>query len=108
MQALRQAVELQQSGHYAEAIDGYQSFLKSHPDAGPVRSNLGAALAHEGRYTEAIQQYTLALKSDPSNNGIRFNLALAYYKAGHIPDAVREFEAVHATQSQSDPNRERL
>lgn len=108
MQALRHAVELQQSGHYAEAIDGYQNFLKAHPDAGPVRSNLGAALAHEGRYTEAIQQYSLALKSDPSNNGIRFNLALAYYKAGHITDAVREFEAVYASQPQTDPNHERL
>ncbi|HEY1579591.1 MAG TPA: tetratricopeptide repeat protein [Terracidiphilus sp.] len=108
MQTLRHAVELQQSGHYAEAIDGYQSFLKAHPDAGPVRSNLGAALAHEGRYIEAIREYTLALKSDPANNGIRFNLALAYYKAGHIPDAVREFEAVYAAQTQSDPNHERL
>lgn len=108
MQTLRHAVELQQAGHYAEAIEGYQSFLKTHPDAGPVRSNLGAALAHEGRYTDAIEQYTLALKSDPSNSGIQFNLALAYYKAGHIADAVREFEAVYAGLSPSDGNRERV
>lgn len=108
MQTLRHAVELQQAGHYAEAIEGYQNFLKTRPDAGPVRSNLGAALAHEGRYTEAIQEYTLALKSDPSNSSIQFNLALAYYKAGHIVDAVREFESLDAALPQADPNHERL
>jgi tetratricopeptide (TPR) repeat protein len=107
-QALRGAIELQQSGHYAEAIDAYRAFLKSHPEAAPVRSNLGAALAHEGRYAEAIQEYMLALKADPSNYGIRFNLGLAYYKTGEVTYAVREFEAVYATEPNSDPNRERV
>src|SRR5215472_11980092 len=63
-QALKRAVELHQSGHYAEAIAEYQAFLKVHPEAVVVRSNLGAALAHEGRYTEAIQEYKLALTAE--------------------------------------------
>src|SRR5215469_8140386 len=88
--ALSRAVELHQSGHYAEAITEYQAYLKAHPEAAAVRSNLGAALAHEGRYTEAIQEYNLALKADPSNFGIRFNLGLAYYKMGDITKAVHE------------------
>src|SRR5579859_122901 len=91
-QVLRRAIELQQSGHYSEAIAGYQTYLKSHPDAAAVRSNLGAALAHEGRYAEAVRQYTLALKTQDSNYGIRFNLGLAYYKEGEIASAVKEFE----------------
>jgi tetratricopeptide (TPR) repeat protein len=107
-QTLRRAVELQQSGQYAEAIDAYRTFLKAYPDAAPVRSNLGAALAHEGRYSEAVQEYTVALKADPSNNGIRLNLGLAYYKTGDVAEAVREFEIVHATQPDDDPNRERV
>ncbi|HWC19356.1 MAG TPA: hypothetical protein VG498_20255, partial [Terriglobales bacterium] len=45
-QLLRQAVELHQAGHYAEAIANYQVYLRSHPEAAAVRSNLGAALAH--------------------------------------------------------------
>ena len=65
---LRRAVELHQSGHYEEAIPLYQAFLKNHPEAVPVRSNLGAALAHEGRYTEAIQEYVVALKSQPTRS----------------------------------------
>ncbi len=46
---LSRAVELHQSGHYTEAITSYRAFLKAHPEADAVRSNLGAALAHEGR-----------------------------------------------------------
>lgn len=107
-QALRGAIELQQSGHYAEAIDGYRAFLKLHPEVAAVRSNLGAALSHEGHFAEAIQEYTLALKGDSSNYGIRFNLGLAYYKTGDIAHAVREFEAVYATEPDSDPNHERV
>ena len=107
-QSLRHAVELQQSGQYAQAIDAYSAFLKVHPEAAPVRSNLGAALAHEGRFAEAIQQYNLALKADPSNLGIRLNLGLALYKAGDIPKASREFDKVYATQNASDPHREQV
>jgi tetratricopeptide (TPR) repeat protein len=73
-----------------------------------VRSNLGAALAHEGHYEDAIQEYTLALKADPSNSGIRLNMGLAYYKTGDIAHASHEFEAVYATQPGNDPNHERV
>ena len=107
-QALRRAIGMQQSGHYAEAITGYQSYLKTHAEAAAVRSNLGAALAHEGQYTEAIQQYELALKSQPSNYGIRFNLGLAYYKEGEIVSAVREFETVYAAMPAESPDRRRV
>lgn len=106
--ALQRAVELHQSGHYAEAITEYQTFLKAHPEAVAVRSNLGAALAHEGRYTEAIQEYKQALAAEPANYGIRFNLALAYYKMSEMEQATREFEAVYAIQPASDPDHRRL
>src|SRR5258708_40273374 len=79
-QALSRAVELHQSGHYAEAITEYQVYLRAHPEAAAVRSNLGAALAHEGRYTEAVQEYPQALAVQPTNYGIRFHRAPAYYK----------------------------
>jgi tetratricopeptide (TPR) repeat protein len=104
-QTLKRAVELHQSGHYAEAILGYESFLKAHPEAAAVRSNLGAALAHEGRYTEAIGEYSQALKADNSNSGIRFNLAVAYYKMGDVEHAVKEFETLSAALPVADPQR---
>lgn len=106
-QELKQAVELQQLGHYAEAITKYQAYLKTHPEAVVVRSNLGAALAHEGRYAEAIKEYTQALAVQPDYR-IRLNLALAYYKMGEVKKATGEFEAVYALQPANDPDRRRL
>ena len=107
-QLLQHAVELHQSGHYAEAISAYEDFLKAHPEAAAVRSNLGAALAHEGRYRDAIEQYKLALAVTPSNSGIRFNLGLAYYKTGEIVPAVGEFEPVYAALADKDPQRRQV
>jgi tetratricopeptide (TPR) repeat protein len=107
-QALKQAFELHQSGHYAEAIDKYKIFLKVHPEVAGVRSNLGAALAHEGRYTEAVSEYKQALEVQPSNLGIRLNLALAYYKMSELDQAVKEFESVYSLQPPDDPERRRL
>jgi tetratricopeptide (TPR) repeat protein len=98
---------LHQSGHYAEAIAAYQTYLKFHQGAGAVRSNLGAALSHEGRYEEAIREYKLALDTQPTNYGIRFNLALAYYKIGELQHAIEEFETVYAALSDADPQRQR-
>ena len=74
---LRRAVELQQAGHYAQAITDYQAYLKIHPEAAAVRSNLGAALIHEGRYADAVEEYQRALGAQPTNYGIRLNLGLA-------------------------------
>src|SRR5579871_6407210 len=105
---LRQAVQLQQSGHYSEAIVKYRSYLEAHPEAAAVRSNLGAALAHEGRYSEAVREYKLALAVQPANYGIRLNLGLADYKMGEIDQAVKEFEAVYAVLPVDDPERRRL
>ncbi len=101
-------MELHQSGHYTEAISAYQAYLQSHPNAAPVRSNLGAALAHEGRYPEAIHEYTAALAAQPSNYGIRFNLGLAYYKSGVIAEASKAFAAVYDALPLNDPQRRQV
>ncbi len=93
---LSHAVQLHQSGDYGGAIAAYQAFLKAHPEAAAVRSNLGAALAHEGRLAEAITEYKLSLAAEPDNYGVRFNLALAYYKTGDLSAAITDFEAVRA------------
>ena len=107
-ETLKHAVEQHQAGHYTEAITGYQTFLKAHPEAVAVRSNLGAALAHEGRFTEAIEEYKQALAAEPTNFGIRFNLALAYYKMNKVEQAIKEFEAVYAIQPANEPEHRRL
>jgi Tfp pilus assembly protein PilF len=99
---LRRALNLHQSGDYSGAIAGYQQFLKVHPDAAGVRSNLGAALAHEGRFDEAIREYRLALDAQPADgaadNKVRLNLALAYFKTAQTAKAVEQLTLIHAAE----------
>ena len=96
---LRKAVADHQAGNYAGAIEGYRRFLKLHPEVAGVRSNLGAALAHEGRFEESIREYSLALSVDPRNVQVRLNLGLAYFKSGDFSQAMFHLEKAH----ESDP-----
>ena len=86
------------AGRFGEAIAAYQRFLELQPQSIEIRSNLGAALAHEGRYQEAIDQYRQALTLDATRTAVRLNLALALYKAWEIGEAAQELEKVVAGQ----------
>ena len=100
-QALVQdAMSKQKSGDLAGAVPEYRQFLKLHPEATAIHSNLGAALAGLGRYEEAVGEYKIALRQSPRLPGARLNLALAYYKMGRITDAVEQLVKVRA----EDPN----
>jgi tetratricopeptide (TPR) repeat protein len=94
-QLMRKALEAQQAGQFAEAVQNYRTLLKQYPNIFELRSNLGASLAGEGRYAEAIAEYqkALALRSNPA---VRLNLALAYYKSGELLKAADTLKQVHA------------
>ena len=96
----RRAVELQQAGDCAAAVDVYRDFLKLRPDDPAARSNLGACLAKLGRYDEAIEEYQKAEKLLPSDARIGMNLALAYEKSGRIREAAEKLVALHAQAPQ--------
>ena len=89
------AIALQQAGQLDEAIADYRLLLSKYPDAAPVRSNLGAALAAQGKYAEAITEYKRVLATHPEPQ-VELNLALAHYKAAQYPAAVESLERVHA------------
>jgi len=89
------AIAKQRAGDLEGAVKGYREFLKLHPEATPIRSNLGASLAGLGQFEEAIREYRIALKQSPSLPGLRLNLALAYYKTGRMGDAADELARVH-------------
>ena len=93
---VQDALRKQQSGDLEGAVTGYRQFLKLHPEATAIHSNLGAALAGLGRFEEAVPEYKMALKQSPNVPGARLNLALAYYKMGRIADAAGELARVHA------------
>src|SRR5271170_3950125 len=93
---VQDAIQKQQAGDLAGAVAEYKQFLKLHPEATAIHSNLGAALAGLGRFEEAIPEYKIALKQSPSLAGARLNLALVYYKMGRIADAAAELTKVRA------------
>ncbi|HEX4809619.1 MAG TPA: tetratricopeptide repeat protein [Bryobacteraceae bacterium] len=90
------AIAKQRAGDLEGAVKEYREFLKAHPEATAIHSNLGAALAGLGRFSEAVTEYKTALKQSPSLSGLSLNLALAYYKMGRIGDAQAELVKVHA------------
>jgi tetratricopeptide (TPR) repeat protein len=93
---VQDAIEKQRTGDLQGAVSEYREFLKMHPEATTIHSNLGAALAGLGRFEEAILEYKMALKQSPGLESARLNLGLVYYKMGQISQAAGEFEKVHA------------
>jgi tetratricopeptide (TPR) repeat protein len=93
---IQDAIRKQQSGDLQGAVTEYRQFLKLHPEATAIHSNLGAALVGLGQFEEAVSEYKIALKQSPTLNEARLNLALAYYKMGRIPDAATQLARVHA------------
>jgi tetratricopeptide (TPR) repeat protein len=92
---VQDAQQKQRAGDLDGAVTGYRQFLALHPEATPIHSNLGAALAGLGRFEEAIAEYQIALKQSPSLVEARLNLALCYYKMGRLQDAASELDKVH-------------
>ena len=95
---LRDAATAYQSGDVKTAIRLYGDFVKDHPDAAEVRSNLGAALVRDGQFAPAIEEYRKALEQLPNNPKVRMNLALAYYKLGRHQEAIQVLEVLHESQ----------
>jgi tetratricopeptide (TPR) repeat protein len=93
---VQDAIAKQRAGDLEGAVSGYRSFLKIHPEAAVIHSNLGAALAGLGRFEEAVAEYQIALKEAPATPGAALNLALAYYKMGRIGDAADQLVKVRA------------
>jgi len=95
-QLVQDGMQKQQSGDLEGAVTEYRQFLKLHPEAAAIHSNLGAALAGLGRFEEALPEYKIALKQSPKLEGARLNLALVYYKMGRLDSAAKELEKVYA------------
>src|SRR6266576_2361644 len=93
---VQDAIQKQQAGDLEGAVAEYKQFLKLHPEATAIHSNLGAALAGLGRFEAAVPEYKTALRQSPSLAAARLNLALVYYKMGRIADAARELARVRA------------
>ena len=92
---VQQGLDKQRIGDLEGAATDYRQFLRIHPEATAIHSNLGAALAGLGQFEEAISEYKTALRQSPTLVEARLNLALCYYKMGRIDDATTQLEKVH-------------
>ena len=86
----------QRAGDLEGAATDYRQFLKIHPEATAIHSNLGAALAGLGQFEEAISEYKIALRQSSTHVEARLNLAICYYKMGRIEEATAQLEKVHS------------
>lgn len=94
----RQAIEAQQHGDYASAINDYRKVIELRPGNVQAKVNLGAALANVGKFDEAIEMYQAALPSLKNKNMVLLNLGLAYYKKGDFEHAREQFTLFHDAQ----------
>jgi tetratricopeptide (TPR) repeat protein len=93
---VQRGLDKQRIGDLEGAATDYRQFLRIHPEATAIHSNLGAALAGLGQFEGAISEYKTALRQSPALVDARLNLALCYYKMGRIDDATLQLEKVHA------------
>jgi tetratricopeptide (TPR) repeat protein len=93
---VQDAIAKQRAGDLEGAAKEYREFLKAHPEAAAIHSNLGAALAGLGQFSQAVDEYKIALKQSPGMPGVALNLALAYYKMGRVSDAAAQLAKSHA------------
>lgn len=94
-QLLGSAINAQQRGDYATAIQDYRAYLKAHPNDIEAKVNLGAALVHENQFDAGIAMYKSALPAITEKTPILMNIALAYYKKGDFQNAHDQFAALN-------------
>jgi tetratricopeptide (TPR) repeat protein len=102
------AMQLQESGRFAEAADEWRTYLKTHPASAEANADLGLVEARQEHYKEAIPFYRKALLVDPHMSGIRLNLGLAYFKTAAMKEAIEAFTPLLKSLPADSPDRMRV
>jgi len=91
----------QLNGMYTEALDTYESIVRSKgtENAGRLRVNMGNIYYEKGDYPLAIKMYRMALDQITNDyktirNKIRKNIGVSLIKLGQYSDAISNFEEV--------------
>ena len=81
------AIEYEQQGDTAKALNAWEAVLKLHLQDAEAYAHLGLLEARQEHYEEAVLRYRKALALSPEMPGLRLNLGLALFKAGKMKDA---------------------
>ena len=88
---LKEAEEAYAKEDYTQAIELYESVLKSYGESAMVYYNLGNAYYKAGKVAPAILNYERALLLNPGDSDIRFNLQVARQKTVDKIEPIGEF-----------------
>lgn len=88
---LKEAEEAYAKEDYTQAIELYESVLKSYGESAMVYYNLGNAYYKEGKVAPAILNYERALLLNPGDSDTRFNLQVARQKTVDKIEPIGEF-----------------
>ena len=88
---LKEAEEAYAKEDYTQAIELYESVLKSYGESAMVYYNLGNAYYKAGKVAPAILNYERALLLNPGDSDTRFNLQVARQKTVDKIEAIGEF-----------------
>lgn len=91
--AFNEAVQLEQTGRYAEAVQMYRGLTQRNPRFTDAWTRLSRSLEQMGRYSEAIESYKAAIRVSPSLAG-EFALSMArdYLNLGDADSAAKHAE----------------
>ena len=88
---LKEAEEAYAKENYTQAIELYESVLKSYGESAMVYYNLGNAYYKAGKVAPAILNYERALLLNPGDSDTRFNLQVARQKTVDKIEPIGEF-----------------
>ena len=89
--SLKEAEEAYAKEDYTQAIELYESVLKSYGESAMVYYNLGNAYYKAGKVAPAILNYERALLLNPGDSDTRFNLQVARQKTVDKIEPIGEF-----------------
>ena len=88
---LKEAEEAYAKEDYTQAIEVYESVLKSYGESAMIYYNLGNAYYKAGKVAPAILNYERALLLNPGDSDTRFNLQVARQKTVDKIEPIGEF-----------------
>lgn len=89
---LKEAIDLESRGDYANALTSYRLALRAHPDDLRVLQNMAIAFSKTGQPEEAIRSYRRALQVDSELGGAHYGLAYLLLKRGDTAHAAMHLE----------------
>jgi len=101
---LKEALDLESRGDFANALTSYRLALRERPDDLRVLQNIAIAFSKTSQPEEAIRTYRRALQIAPDLAGAHYGLAFLLLKRGDTAHAGMHLEAflAHSTDSDDD------